>query len=242
MNTPKKYRVKNWSKYQSGRRQPGAPWIRLYHKLLDNRLMAESMSVKGLWPYMLLVAGEHEGYIEVDEWLASRLHIRFVDLENAVKSFIHLGLIENVQSVSTDQCTESVPRGEESREEKISCAERTPHDRVSFDAFWETWPRERKVRKKQAREQWERAKVTEDTWETKIRPAVERVGKGIRSKTTEPRFVPHPDRWIRDRRWEDEPEWVAHTEREQEKVAVMSGWSEDELAAAKRMRDNGGRR
>lgn len=72
-----------------------------------------------------------------------------------------------------------------------------------FEQFWEAWPKYRRVCKKQAKEQWMRLAPDLDLHFT-ILQAVERHKQHWRDTDTEARFILHPHRWLRDRRWEDE--------------------------------------
>ena len=67
----------------------------------------------------------------------------------------------------------------------------------SFEQFWNTYGK--KVDKKKAREQW--MKLSEDD----IKQLFAKL-EGWLKNHSEVKYRPHPMRWIRDRRWEDEIE------------------------------------
>lgn len=77
-----------------------------------------------------------------------------------------------------------------------------PEQQKTFDKFWkEHWPKCRRVGKKQAADQW--ARIPESLYET-IYAAVERQKKQPAWNTGDCKYIPHPFRWLRNRRWEDE--------------------------------------
>lgn len=66
---------------------------------------------------------------------------------------------------------------------------------MEFEQFWKAYPRHEN--KKKALEIWK-----------KVEPPLDLILKAIESQTKgrswRDGFIPHPDRWLRDRRWEDE--------------------------------------
>jgi len=65
----------------------------------------------------------------------------------------------------------------------------------AFDDFWNAWPKARRVCKKQAAVQWAKLKPDAETFGA-IKAAIWRYNG-------EAKYLPHPHRWLRDRRWED---------------------------------------
>lgn len=71
---------------------------------------------------------------------------------------------------------------------------------LSFDQFWEAWPKERRVEKADALKEW-----------LKLKPdaimAAQIIAKVNALKDTpawaDPKFIMHPHRWLKKRRWED---------------------------------------
>ena len=69
----------------------------------------------------------------------------------------------------------------------------------TFDDFWLLWPAERRLCKKQAREQWMRL---DD--EQQVAALTALLGwRRVWAKRGEWEFVVHPHRWLRDERYED---------------------------------------
>ena len=147
----KKLKVAKWDMYQGEekaraekRRQRGEgyvyPWCRWHGKVLNHRLLSKP-AARNIWPYLLVIAREHEGVLDYDvEWLMHRLCMRKAEVVDGVEALIEYGLIETIGTESeTDRNaigTESErdrTRGEESRGDEIttySCA-----DAHTFDDF-----------------------------------------------------------------------------------------------------------
>lgn len=75
----------------------------------------------------------------------------------------------------------------------------------NFNAFWELWPKERRVDKKNAVIEWERLGPEDQIAVLQRLPAFRDYWRrnGVAAA-----FIKHPHRWLRDRRWEDEIDCV----------------------------------
>jgi hypothetical protein len=72
----------------------------------------------------------------------------------------------------------------------------------AFQRFWAVWPSTRRVAKKQAYAEWKRLKV-DAALEAQILGAVEAQKRSRQWLKDGGRYIPHPHRWLRDRRFED---------------------------------------
>lgn len=82
----------------------------------------------------------------------------------------------------------------------VALPQESPEQIPTFDDFWLLWPAERRLCKKQAREQWARLSVTQH-----VEALTALVGwRRVWQARGEWEYVVHPHRWLRDWRWEDE--------------------------------------
>jgi hypothetical protein len=72
----------------------------------------------------------------------------------------------------------------------------------AFNRFWSLWPANRHIGKKQAYVEWKKLKV-DAALESKILAAVEAQRRSHQWIKEAGRYIPHPHRWLRDRRFED---------------------------------------
>jgi hypothetical protein len=70
----------------------------------------------------------------------------------------------------------------------------------AFDEFWDLWPRERRICKKLAVDQWKTKTPTERA--AAVTALIN--WREVWLRRGEMDYVPHPHRWIRDERWTDE--------------------------------------
>jgi hypothetical protein len=68
----------------------------------------------------------------------------------------------------------------------------------AFDEFWARYPR--KVGKKAARKEWDKAHVTPELFEQ-----IQRTLEWEIAQWDDPQFIPHPRTWLCQGRWDDEP-------------------------------------
>lgn len=70
---------------------------------------------------------------------------------------------------------------------------------MTFDQFWDSWPHERRVCKRQARDQWQRVPPKN---RAAVLAALAQWVVVWRARG-QWQYVPHPHRWLRDERWDD---------------------------------------
>lgn len=91
------------------------------------------------------------------------------------------------------------------REEKGSRRESLLSDRLrtSFEQFWAVWPKNRRVGKSDALSEWKALNPSDEELRA-ILTAIERQKTTQQWQSEYGRFIPHPSRWLKKRRWEDE--------------------------------------
>lgn len=72
----------------------------------------------------------------------------------------------------------------------------------AFDEFWAHYPK--KVGKKAARKEWDKAHVTPELFEQ-----IQKTLDWEIEQWDDPQFIPHPRTWLSQGRWDDEPVAVA---------------------------------
>ena len=68
----------------------------------------------------------------------------------------------------------------------------------AFEDFWTRYPR--KIGKKAARKEWDKAHVTPELLEQ-----IQRTLDWEIAQWDDPQFIPHPRTWLSQGRWDDEP-------------------------------------
>ena len=222
--------VPNWAKWQSYRKDRGAPkWIKAHLCALRNpKWVALSDAQRGQIVTIWMLASEEDGKIDVPSGTLE-VYIQRVGLMSSVPDLASLetaGLVEversgvnlatNIGETVTispnhdakmpnhDALEES--RGDKSREEEIQPldrprVDRRPTDDRVFDMFWRGYPR--KIGKGAARKAW--AKATD-------RPPILAILANIQAHVDSDQwqreggqFIPHPATWLNQKRWDDEP-------------------------------------
>ena len=142
------YEIKNWHDFQHDKREGRKmTWIKLYADLLDNQ---EFMSLDNDAQLLLikcwLLACENQGKLPEVPEIAWRLREKVEVLQKSFDKLSGFILVASKMSKSLAECQSSVPRGEDSREEKSKL----------FESFWEIYPDRNgsKATKKQSLEWW----------------------------------------------------------------------------------------
>lgn len=128
-------RVCNWDKWQSFRKDRGAPpWIKVHRNLLSNEQWVElSDAEKGQLVSIWMLAADKDGVIPDSEKMIQRMAM--LDAKPNISKFIDLGFLSTTCQPSDNQESKSCPqvdspeerRGEEKRvEEKRSSGRFTP--------------------------------------------------------------------------------------------------------------------
>lgn len=127
-----KYKIKNWEQFQQYKDDRPIHWIKLHTKLLEDYTFNKLPEISQLHLMKLwLLAAKNNGQIEGDaDWFARLLNAKKVDLETLVRE----GFI-----VRTDSY-ESVPRGEERREEENREEKRGKDNGTAIAAPPEVYP------------------------------------------------------------------------------------------------------
>ena len=126
------YEIKNWHDFQHDKREGRKmTWIKLYADLLDNQ---EFMSLDNDAQLLLikcwLLACENQGKLPEVPEIAWRLREKADILQKSFDKLSGFILVTSKMSKSLAECQSSVPREEESREEKS----------ILFNSFWEIYP------------------------------------------------------------------------------------------------------
>lgn len=117
MGDLKRYRISNWEKYQHYNKGRGRPkWIKWYHQTIDHRLMDRRWEIKGMWPYLLLVASEHNGELALSSTLARRLSCDLEVIAGALEELEALGLVSSLSHPTLYNSREVYTTLEKSRE------------------------------------------------------------------------------------------------------------------------------
>lgn len=88
-----------------------------------------------------------------------------------------------------------------------------------FEHWWTTYPRRRNASKKDAAKQWAEATKTIDPAELLRLTASYAENPGV----DDARYIPHPQKWLRDRRWESIDETNNHVNPEPTQQGVTAG-------------------
>ena len=142
------YEVKNWHDFQHDKREGRKmTWIKLYADLLDNQ---EFMNLDNDAQLLLikcwLLACENQGKLPDVPEIAWRLRDKVDVVQDSFAKLSSFILLASKMTKSLAECQSSVPRGEESKEEKSAM----------FESFWETYPDRNgtKATKKASLEWW----------------------------------------------------------------------------------------
>jgi len=209
--------VKGWESFQHYKHR-NPPWIKLYTRLIDADDIAYTClhdASKAQLIHLWLLASRHDNKIPCNpDWLQRRLNITdpldLVALVSAGFVTIHGDCSECCyQGASTAlACCKQSALPEKSRdrdrlETETETESRSRAREASFERFWQAYPKPRRQRKKQAAAQWAKIKATDDDM------IIEHVARRAQTRDwlkEDSKFVPHPDRFIRDERWLDEYE------------------------------------
>jgi hypothetical protein len=126
------YEIKNWHDFQHDKREGRKmTWIKLYADLLDNQeFMCLDNDAQLLLIKCWLLACENQGKLPEVPEIAWRLREKADILQKSFDKLSGFILVTSKMSKSLAECQSSVPREEESREEKS----------ILFNSFWEIYP------------------------------------------------------------------------------------------------------
>lgn len=194
------YRVGNWDKWQTFRKDRGAPpWIKVHKAILTNPEFAalsdsEKWHMVGIW----LVASERSGMFPGDALLLRK--ILGTETEPDLEKFLALQLIEKPkkrrQPKGNRVTTKRLPN-DRLEIEKEKDPPIVPPRGDEFAVFWSAYPR--REGKGAAQKAWGKLDDEQKRAALAALPA-----HAERWATSERQYIPHPSTWLNQRRWEDE--------------------------------------
>ncbi|MCK5318542.1 MAG: hypothetical protein KAJ55_11525 [Anaerolineales bacterium] len=201
MGKPPVFRVKNWSDFQHYKKR-NPPWIRLYRKLLDDRVFMDLPDAsRALAPCMWLLASESDdGTVPANlEDLAWRLRKTVVWMTKALKPLVEEGFLEDASNVLAECLQRAIPDQIRSEADQ-SRAVQTPKN--GFALFWAVYPR--KVKKKAAFSAWEKIEGMAPELLQTILDSVSQHSYSEEWTRDKGRYVPYPASFLNGERWTDE--------------------------------------
>lgn len=73
---------------------------------------------------------------------------------------------------------------------------------ADFEDWWQAWPSTKRVKKAEARREYTNARKKAEA--QVLLSAVQAFDRLIRAQGTEPRYIVHPSRWLKNERWDDD--------------------------------------
>ena len=208
------FRVRRYSDFQAHKyRRP--PWVAVHSEIFDNEdFMSLSLAEIGLAIMVLVLASQSrpQNCIKA-EGLGWRLRRgRKSEHEPDTAPLFTVGFLEPCDAegqpllTGVSKCQQPlavVSKRQQLLHVAAQSTQYTAHEETTsscagahaFDDFWEAWPKARRVGKKQAVAAWAKLKPDAETFGA-IKAAIWRYNG-------EAKYLPHPHRWLRDRRWED---------------------------------------
>lgn len=189
-------RIKNWSKHQHFKdRTP--PWIKLYREILDDPDWhdLDGSSVKVLVSLWLIASEDetHCGVLPNSRKLAFRLRINEVKLNQELNKLTQWLIRDDIAPISEGYRVDAPETETETETESLSRDD-------MFERFWKAYPK--KAAKPVALREWKNAKINGE---------FESVLAALEVKKTSPdwikengAFIPHPAKWIKEKRWLDD--------------------------------------
>lgn len=210
-------RIKNFKKFQHFKdRNP--PWVKLYRDLLDSpdwhELDPEAAKVLVmLW----LIASEDEakqGSLPDMKTLAFRLRIDQKHLEKLCIKLSQWLVHDDVEMMSPRHQVDA-PETETEVETKLRSPSASKQADEGFALFWDAYGK--KTGKQNAISQWK-----------KIRPDAELLNVILQAAkvyagSNEPKFRKDPERWLKERRWEDEAITTSQQMAKTEQASIFTG-------------------
>lgn len=209
------FRVKNWTDFQHYKKR-SPPWIRLYRKLLDDRVFMDLPDAsRALAPCMWLLASESDdGSVPADlEDLAWRLRKSVGWLTKALKPLVDGGFLEDASNVLAECLQRAIPDQIRSETDQRR-AEQTPKN--GFASFWAAYPR--KVKKKEAFTAWEKIKSLDAELLQIILDSVAQHSYSEEWTREKGRYIPYPASFLNGERWTDEVQPTLRAMTDEEKL------------------------
>jgi hypothetical protein len=187
--------IKNWMKFQHYKdRNP--PWIKLHRTLFDDYEFSRLQDASKLHLILIwLFASQNAGKIPEDaNFLKSKLGL---DKPPDLKALINSGFLLPEQGASNpiaDGLQDASKLHLEKRREETEKNER------AFTEFWSSYPR--KVAKHDALKAWKSLSLHNGEVESLL-GALEAAKSSDQWRKDNGQFIPHPAKWLRQRRFED---------------------------------------
>lgn len=185
---------KKWSEFQHYKdRLP--PWIKLHHDLLRDRdFMCLPLASKAIAPLLWLLASESKDGVfdaSMDE-LVFRLHLSEKDIQAGLKPLMDKGFFLNASTMLAECYQVAIPETETETETETKASLYSKE----FESFWKAY--DKPVGKANAFKIWKGIKPDSTLLATILQKA------SLQSKNVERKFRKDAERWLRDKRWEDE--------------------------------------
>ena len=201
-------RVKNLEKYQHYKdRCP--PWIKLHRDILRDYEFSCLQDASKLHLIMIWVlASQTDNRVPNDaQWIQQQIGAKSrVDL----KSLIEHGflIVEQDASKVLAEC-EHVAIAETEKEAEIETETEPPlppaGDLYDFEAFWDAYPKGRKVGKHAALKAWRKIKPSQSLMNHIVIAITEQASNGHFKGSRGEDFIPLPATWLNQGRWKDGP-------------------------------------
>ena len=205
------YRLKNWHKYQSLRKdRQSSPWVKLHKSLIsDYDFIQLTESQRYQFIGLLLLADPATGILpDRTEEIKFKLHLSKFDYSVFTK-FLEQAETPRQSDDGNHMATTWQPAGNqlapESREEK-SREEKRREEYIAisrFDAFWESYPGPYKNRKADTRKYFKENCKSEKKFNA-IMQGLDRATKSEGWLKENGKYIPAPMKFLKERRWEDE--------------------------------------
>jgi hypothetical protein len=155
------FKIKNWSKFQHFKdRRP--PWIKLYRDLLDDIDWHELDPLAAKCLVMIwLIASEDDGRLPDLKKLAFRLRLPENQIKSIVSKLSHWLEQDDITMISEryqDDLPETERETEKEREKETDISPKQVRTSYSkeFELFWDGYPRDSNMSKKEAFSAWKR--------------------------------------------------------------------------------------
>ena len=205
-------KIRNWGKWQTFRKDRGAPpWIKLHRCLMTNPDWAMlSDAEKGQLVSLWIASADKNGALPTSN--AKILQkIAQLDGKPNIRKFIDLGFMTTTCPQDDNQMTTTCQPDDAPEESRVE-QRRADFAQTSFECFWQTYPK--KKDKQKSRKWWEK-NITEDLYKEIMGGLQEQI-KTHDWKKDNGKFIPYPTTWLNNARWEDEevpePEKDEHEE------------------------------
>ena len=211
--------VSNWDKWQSFRKDRGAPpWIKVHRNLFTNgEWVTLTDAEKGQLVSIWMLAADKGGHIPDDPRLIQRMAM--LDDAPDINRFAALGFLEGASQPDDNQLTTNCQpldanlthqsrsdqiRGEQSIKPLVPSPKAPAKKKYPalFEQFWLAYPAKRRGSKPKALENWK--KVDQETAKALPELVANRRDNCADWAREDFKYVPHAERYLLHERWNDE--------------------------------------